>query len=91
MDIELLDCHGNCNFSFPNISSEELLFRLDEKGICVSAGSACSSDKQEPSHVLSAIGLKSDLANNSLRITLGDENTKEEIDYLIKCLSEIRK
>ena len=82
---------GNINVSFTKISGEELLLRLDEKGICTSAGSACSSGRGKPSHVLLAIGLSDELANSSLRITLGEENTKEDVDYLIKCLLQIKK
>ena len=80
---------GNCNFSFPNINAEELLFKLDAKGICASAGSACSTGQASPSHVLLAIGLEPELTNSALRITFGDENTKDDVDYLINCLSEI--
>ncbi len=80
---------GNCNFSFPNMDAEELLFKLDEKGICASAGSACSTGNSATSHVLTAIGLTPDLANGALRITFGDENTKEDVDYLINSLTEI--
>jgi len=82
---------GNVNVSFSKISGEELLLILDEKGICTSAGSACSSGTGKPSHVLVAIGLSDELANSSLRITLGNENTKEDIEYLIDCLKEIKK
>lgn len=80
---------GNCNFSFPNKDAEELLFKLDSKGICASAGSACSTGQASPSHVLLAIGLEPELANGALRITFGDENTKEEVDYLVESLCEI--
>ena len=82
---------GNANFSFSKIDGEELLFRLDEKGICASGGSACSSVEGKPSHVLLAIGLEKELANSALRISLGDENTKEDIDYLVSALMEIKK
>ena len=80
---------GNTNISFEGIHGEELLLKLDEKGICASAGSACSSGTPSPSHVLLAIGLKPELAYGSLRITLGEENTKEDIDFLIEQLAEI--
>ena len=80
---------GNCNISFINIDGEELLFKLDSKGICASTGSACSSGSSEPSHVLTAIGLSPEIANSSLRITFGNENTKQDVDYLIQCLEEI--
>lgn len=80
---------GNVNISFEDISGDELLFKLDSLGICASAGSACSSAKPEPSHVLVSIGTPKELINNSLRITFGEENTKEQIDYLIDNLVKI--
>ncbi len=80
---------GNANISFEGIHGEELLLKLDQKGICASAGSACSSGTPSPSHVLLAIGLKPELAYGSLRITLGEENTKEDIDFLVEQLAEI--
>lgn len=80
---------GNANVSFEGIEGEELLLKLDEKGICASAGSACSSGSPTPSHVLLAIGLKPELAYGSLRISLGEENTKEDIDFLVEQLVEI--
>lgn len=80
---------GNANMSFKNINAEELLFELDEKGICASAGSACSSGSTNPSHVLTAIGLSPEWANGTLRVTIGMNNTKEEVDYLINTLIEI--
>ena len=82
---------GNCNFSFQNVDAEEVLFKLDAKGICVSTGSACSTGSTMPSHVLLAIGLTPENANGALRITFGDENTKEDVDYLVKSLMEIIK
>ena len=80
---------GNANMSFKNINAEELLFELDEKGICASAGSACSRGSTSPSHVLTAIGLPPEWANGTLRVTIGMNNTKEEVDYLINALVEI--
>lgn len=80
---------GNANVSFPNIDGEELLLKLDEKGICASTGSACSSGSSNPSHVLVAIGLDKEFANGVLRITLGDDNTKEDIDFLVEQLLKI--
>ena len=80
---------GNTNFSFKGIKGETLLLKLDEIGICASTGSACSSGVEAPSHVLTAIGLSNELANSSLRITFGEENTKEDASYLIKNLIEI--
>ena len=66
-----------------------MLLKLDEKGICASAGSACSSGTPHPSHVLLAIGLPQELAYGSLRVTIGEENTKEDIDFLVEQLVEI--
>ena len=80
---------GNANMSFKNINAEELLFELDDKGICASAGSACSSGSTSPSHVLTAIVLPPEWANGTLRVTIGMNNTKEEVDYLINALVEI--
>ena len=80
---------GNANFSFEGIEGEELLLKLDENGICASSGSACSSGSSNPSHVLTSIGLSKDLAYGTLRITMGKENTKEDVDYLICNLVEI--
>lgn len=80
---------GNANISFRSIIGEDLLLKLDEKGICASTGSACSAGTSDPSHVLLAIGLEKEFAQGSLRITLGEENTKEDIDYLVNCLEEI--
>lgn len=82
---------GNVNVSFKGIDAGELLLNLDERGICASAGSACSTGNPNPSHVLTAIGLPSDLSKGSLRITLGEENTKEDVNYLVKNLVEIVK
>lgn len=80
---------GNVNISFKGIRGEELLLKLDEKGICASTGSACSMGSASPSHVLLAIGLKPELAYGSLRITMGEENSKEDVDFLIQQLEEI--
>ena len=80
---------GNINISFPNIDGEELLLKLDSEGICASAGSACSSGSLQPSHVLMAIGLDSQLANGSLRITFGEQNNIEEVKYLINTIERI--
>jgi cysteine desulfurase len=78
----------NLNFSFEYIEGESLLLMLDEMGICCSTGSACSSGSLEPSHVLRAIGLPPEIAQGSLRLTLGDENSEEDIDYVLKILPE---
>lgn len=80
---------GNANFAFPTVNGEALLLNLDAKGICASAGSACTSGSSEPSHVLSSIGLSEDLARSSLRITFGEDNTKDDVDYLVESLHEI--
>ena len=80
---------GNANFSFKNIKGEELLLKLDIKGICASSGSACTTGSTEPSHVLIAIGLDSDLANGALRVSFGEDNTLEDVDYLVSVLKEL--
>ncbi len=80
---------GNSNFSFPSVDGEELLFYLDSKGICASAGSACTSGSSKPSHVLSSIGLSDELASKALRVTFGEENTKEDVDYLVESIYEV--
>lgn len=77
---------GNANISFLNMDGEEILFDLDEAGICGSAGSACNSGSGEPSHVLTAIGLPKEAAGTALRITFGEQNTKEDVDYLVNTL-----
>lgn len=74
---------NNVNFSFQFIEGESLLILLDMAGICASSGSACTSGSTDPSHVLTALGLPSEVARGSLRLTLGAENTKEEIDFVI--------
>lgn len=80
---------GNANISFENINSSELIFKLDEMGICVSGGSACSSKSSLSSHVLSAINVPEKYLNSAIRTTFGDNNTFEEIDYFINCLKKI--
>jgi len=80
---------GNANFSFSGIDGEALLLNLDAKGICASAGSACTSGSSAPSHVLSSIGLSDELAHGSLRVTFGEDHTKEDVDYLVENLCEI--
>ena len=80
---------GNANFSFQFIEGESLLLNLDAKGICASSGSACTSGSTEPSHVLTAIGLDRDIAQASLRVTFGEDNTKEDVDYLVENLIEV--
>lgn len=80
---------GNINISFEGISSEEILYKLDEFGICASGGSACSSGDASPSHVLTAIGVPSELAKSAVRFTFGDFNTKDDVDYLVDVLVKI--
>ncbi|MBP3620370.1 MAG: cysteine desulfurase NifS [Lachnospiraceae bacterium] len=80
---------NNANFSFQFIEGESLLIMLDMAGICGSSGSACTSGSLDPSHVLLAIGLPHEIAHGSLRLTLGHENTKEDIDYVIDNLKRI--
>lgn len=80
---------SNSNFCFSGIDGEALLLNLDARGICASAGSACSSGSSNPSHVLTAIGLSPEEADSSLRITFGEENTKEDVDYLVESIKEI--
>ena len=80
---------NNANFSFQFIEGESLLIMLDMKGICASSGSACTSGSLDPSHVLLAIGLPHEIAHGSLRLTLGHENTKEEMDYVVESIKEI--
>lgn len=80
---------NNANFSFRFIEGESLLIMLDMKGICGSSGSACTSGSLDPSHVLLAIGLPHEIAHGSLRLTLSEETTKEEIDYVVEAVKEI--
>lgn len=83
---------GNVNVSFPGIPAETLLIMLDRQGICASAGSACSSGSLTPSHVLKAIGLSDALARSTVRFSLSEENTEEEIDTLLSALqNDIRR
>ena len=80
---------GNVNFCFEGIEGESLLLLLDDKGIMASSGSACTSGSLDPSHVLLAIGRIHDVAHGSLRLTLGEENTEEEVEYIIKSVKEV--
>ena len=86
---------GNANFSFKGVSGETLLLKLDERQMCASTGSACSSGSLEPSHVLTAIGLSKEDANSSLRTTFGEINTKEDVkelaDSLVEIVEDLRK
>ena len=80
---------GNANVSFEGANASELIFKLDEKGVCVSSGSACSSGDTSPSHVLTAIGVPEKYLNSAIRTTFGDNNTFEQVDYLIKAIKNI--
>lgn len=80
---------GNVNICFEGIEGESLLLLLDEKGIEASSGSACTSGSLDPSHVLLSIGLPHDVAHGSLRLTITEENTEEEIDYIIESVTEV--
>lgn len=80
---------GNVNFCFEGIEGESLLLLLDDKGVYASSGSACTSGSLDPSHVLLAIGRVHDIAHGSLRLSLSEENTDEEIEYTIKAVKEV--
>ena len=80
---------NNANFSFQFIEGESLLIMLDMEGICASSGSACTSGSLDPSHVLLAIGLPHEIAHGSLRLTLSEETTKEEIDFTVEKIKGI--
>ena len=79
---------GNVNFCFEGIEGESLLLLLDQKGICASSGSACTSGSLDPSHVLLAIGRVHDVAHGSLRLSLNEENTPEEAETIIRAVTE---
>ena len=80
---------GNVNFCFEGIEGESLLLLLDDRGICASSGSACTSGSLDPSHVLLAIGRVHDVAHGSLRLSLGEDITEEEVDYMIRNVREV--
>ena len=80
---------GNVNFCFEGIEGESLLLLLEDKGICASSGSACTSGSLDPSHVLLAIGRVHDVAHGSLRLSLGEDVTDEEVDYMINSVKEV--
>ena len=82
---------GNANVSFEEIDASELIFKLDEKGICVSSGSACSSGNTMPSHVLTAINVPEKYLNSAIRTSFGDSNTFEQVDYLVKIIKNLVK
>ena len=77
------------NFCFEGIEGEALLLLLDDKGVCASSGSACTSGSLDPSHVLLAIGRPHEVAHGSLRLSLGDDTTEEDIDYLIRAVTDV--
>ena len=80
---------GTASFVFEAIEGEGLILRLDHAGICGSTGSACSTGSLDPSHVLMAIGLPHEIAHGSLRLTLGEQNTEEDVDYLIENVAKV--
>lgn len=80
---------GTASFTFEYIEGESLLLMLDMMGICASTGSACSSKSLEPSHVLLAMGLPHEIAHGSLRLTLSHETTKEDVDYIVECVTKV--
>jgi cysteine desulfurase len=80
---------GNVNFVFEGVEGESMLLLLDAKGICASSGSACTSGSLDPSHVLLSIGLPHEVAHGSLRLTLCESNTAEEVDHIISCVAPI--
>lgn len=82
---------GNCNISFQFVEGNELLLLLDEKNICASAASACSTGNASPSHVLTAMGVPANLARGTLRLTIGYQNTPEEIAYTVECIKKAVK
>ena len=86
---------GNSNISFEGINGNDLLLELDNVGICASSGSACNSKDPAPSHVLTAIGLNEDMIREALRVTFGEFNTRDEVDYLVenleRCVKKLRK
>ncbi|HAP79096.1 MAG TPA: cysteine desulfurase NifS [Ruminococcus sp.] len=80
---------GNCNISIEGVEGESLLLKLDLNGICASSGSACTSGSLDPSHVLLALSLKHEVAHGSLRLSISDENTDEDIDYILEVVPKI--
>ncbi|MCQ2553769.1 MAG: cysteine desulfurase NifS [Clostridia bacterium] len=80
---------SNVNFCFEGIEGESLLLMLDDKGICASSGSACTSGSLDPSHVLLAIGRPHEVAHGSLRLSLGEDTTEEEVDYMISAVADV--
>lgn len=80
---------GTVNVSFKNVHGRELLLLLDAKyGVCVSGGSACNTNSKKPSHVLTALSLPEELAESAVRISLNQDNTLEDVEYIVKALKE---
>jgi cysteine desulfurase len=82
---------GIANISFEGIEGESLLLMLDMQGICASSGSACTSGSLDPSHVLMAIGLMHEIAHGSLRLSMGEQNTPEDVSHILEVLPGIVK
>ena len=80
---------NNVNFCFEGIEGEAMLLLLDDMGVCASSGSACTSGSLDPSHVLLAIGRPHEIAHGSLRLSLCEENTEEEIEYIINAVTQV--
>ena len=80
---------GNVNFCFEGIEGESLLLLLDDKGICASSGSACTSGSLDPSHVLLAIGRPHDVAHGSLRLSIGEDISEDDVEYIIRSVKEV--
>jgi len=80
---------GNVNFCFEGIEGESLLLLLDDRGICASSGSACTSGALDPSHVLLAIGRVHDVAHGSLRLSIGEDITDADADYIVRSVGEV--
>ena len=80
---------GTASFVFEAIEGEGRILRLDLAGVCGSTGSACSTGSLDPSHVLMAIGLPHEIAHGSLRLTLGEQNTEEDVDYIIETVTDV--
>jgi cysteine desulfurase len=82
---------GNCNVSIEGVEGESLLLMLDYNGICASSGSACTSGSLDPSHVLLALGLKHEVAHGSLRLSIDESTTDEDIDYILEVVPKVVK
>ena len=80
---------GNVNYCFEGIEGESMLLLLDDKGICASSGSACTSGSLDPSHVLLAIGRPHEVAHGSLRLTIGEDTTEEDVDQIIQAVTDV--